>query len=104
MRAGSGPAAYKRLVTPELNKLREVLDYCNMTKVEDAYDRCLPVKQTFIQPLVLSDTAFREAWLAQAFIQKDQNDVKNFLFTFETRDHPFTIDQFVRILEARFGG
>lgn len=188
-----------RLVTPELNKLREVLDYCNMTKVEDAYDRCLPVKQTFIQPLVLSDTAFREAWLAQAFIQKDQNDGKhifptergdmvcsksegmeadymfyhrydyhyekrlelldhgrvvwrfpdftildpetreevifehfgmvddpeyaramfekirlyqengyvigkNFLFTFETRDHPFTIDQFVRILEARFGG
>lgn len=188
-----------RLVTPELNKLREVLDYCNMTKVEDAYDRCLPVKQTFIQPLVLSDTAFREAWLAQAFIQKDQNDGKhifptergdmvcsksegmeadymfyhrydyhyekrlelldhgrvvwrfpdftildpetreevifehfgmvddpeyaramfekirlyqengyvigkNFLFTFETLDHPFTIDQFVRILEARFGG
>ena len=188
-----------RLVTPELEKLREVFDYYNMPKLEDAYDRCLPVKQDFIQPLLPSDTAFREAWLAQAFIQKDQNDGahifptergdmvcsksegmeadymfyhkydylyekrielldhgrvvwrypdftildpvtreevifehfgmvddpeyaramfdkirlyqengyiigKNFLFTFETRDHPFTIDQFVRILEARFGG
>lgn len=27
----------------------------------------------------------------------------NLLFTFETQDHPFTIDQFVRVLEARFG-
>lgn len=27
---------------------------------------------------------------------------KNFLFTFETAEHPFTMDQFIRILEARF--
>ena len=27
---------------------------------------------------------------------------QNFLFTFETAEHPFTMDQFIRILEARF--
>lgn len=27
---------------------------------------------------------------------------KNFLFTFETAEHPFTMDQFISILEARF--
>ena len=27
---------------------------------------------------------------------------KNFLFTFETKEHPFTMDQFTRILKARF--
>ncbi len=28
---------------------------------------------------------------------------ENLLFTYETRDHPFTMDQFIRVLEARFG-
>lgn len=28
---------------------------------------------------------------------------ENLLFTFETQDHPFTMDQFISILEARFG-
>lgn len=27
----------------------------------------------------------------------------NLLFTFETKEHPFTIDQFAKVLEARFG-
>ena len=187
-----------RRTKEEIKMIQRLISYLEMPKLEDVYDRCKPEKQEYIDPVILSDEEFRQAWLAQKFIQKDQNDGKhifptergdmvcsksegmeadymfyhkydykyekqvelidrgrrtwrypdftildpvtrkevifehfgmvddenyarnmfdkirlyeengyiigqNFLFTFETAEHPFTMDQFIRILEARFG-
>lgn len=185
------------LIRQELQKLAEVLAYCEMPKVEDAFDQCIPEKQQLIVPTVLPDKEFRQRWLSQVYVKKEPIDNdhpfptekgdmvcsktevqeanymfyhsyaylyekrlnlidggkptwrypdftildpvtreevifehfgmvddesyqrsmfnkirlyqengyvigQNFLFTFETAEHPFTMDQFIRVLEARF--
>ena len=158
-----------KVVKEELMRLKMVLPYVKMQKLEDVYDRCLSEKRSFITPIVLSDEEFRQRWLSQAYVKKqplendhpfptEKGDIvcskteaqeadymfyhsydylyekrlqlldrgrpegyqhsmfdkirlyeengyvigQNFLFTFETAEHPFTMDQFILILKTRF--
>ena len=183
----------------ELSALRNVIAYCDIDKVEDAFLQCHEGKRDFIAPAVESDASYRARWLSQNYVQKQKSEGtrlyptekgdlvqsksegmqanylfhhdyaylyekritlndhgrtvyrypdftildpvtrtevifehfgmvddaeyyqnsfidklrlylengyvigETFLFTFETHDRPFTMDQFERVLEARFG-
>lgn len=188
-----------RVIRKEVAAIEQVLAYCDLKKAEDVLDSCREEKQAYINPVVMSDDAYRLQWLSQKYIQKqkregdrlyptergdlvqsksegmqanylfhhdyaylyekrvtlndhgrrtyrypdftildpvtreevifehfgmvDQEDYfrnsfldklrlylengyvigDNLLFTFETQEHPFSIDQFAKVLEARFG-
>lgn len=72
-----------RLVEKELRSLRRILDYCEMPKLEDAYDQCVPEKQAYITPVIRSDEAYRKDWLSQKYDKK--KPVGN--------DHPFSTEK-----------
>lgn len=72
-----------RAVKEELMRLNLFLPYAEMQKLEDVYDRCLPEKQRFITPVVLSDEAFRQQWLSQPYARKQP--IEN--------DHPFPTEK-----------
>lgn len=55
--------------------------------------------------MVDQDHYFRNSFIDKLRLYLENGYVigDNLLFTFETQEHPFTIDQFARVLEARFG-
>ncbi|MBQ8925508.1 MAG: hypothetical protein IJ051_04505 [Clostridia bacterium] len=55
--------------------------------------------------MVDQDHYFRNSFIDKLRLYLENGYVigENLLFTFETQEHPFTIDQFARVLEARFG-
>ena len=55
--------------------------------------------------MVDQDHYFRNSFIDKLRLYLENGYVigENLLFTFETQEHPFTIDLFARVLEARFG-
>ncbi len=72
-----------KVVKEELMRLKMVLPYVKMQKLEDVYDRCLSEKRSFITPIVLSDEEFRQRWLSQAYVKKQPLE----------NDHPFPTEK-----------
>ena len=72
-----------KVVKEELMRLKMVLSYVKMQKLEAVYDRCLSEKRSFITPIVLSDEEFRQRWLSQAYVKKQPLE----------NDHPFPTEK-----------
>lgn len=55
--------------------------------------------------MVDQDEYFRNSFIDKLRLYLENGYVigDNLLFTFETQEHPFTIDQFIKVLESRFG-
>ena len=79
-----------KVVKEELMRLKMVLSYVKMQKLEDVYDRCLSEKRSFITPIVLSDEEFRQRWLSQAYVKKQPLE----------NDHPFPTEKGDIVLEG----